>query len=65
MNQFGSDEYGNRDSFKLICQKCGKEGKIVAIHHFGDKLGGNLEKITLEFRCSCGNKYGATIHSDN
>lgn len=64
MRKFGSEEYGNQNGFKVICQNCGKEADVVPIHHFEGKLGGNLEKITLEIRCSCGNKYGATIHSD-
>lgn len=63
MRQFGSDEYGEKDGFKVICQKCGREADVVPTHHFESKLGGDLKKITLEIRCSCGNKYGATIHS--
>ena len=60
MQQFGTNEHGNRDSFKIICQKCGKEGRIVATHHIKDNL---VEKITVEVRCTCGNRYSATIHS--
>lgn len=64
MLQFGSDEYGDRDSFKVVCQKCGKEGRVVATHHYKDIKDNSLEKkITVEMRCSCGNRYGATIHS--
>ena len=61
MRAFGSEEYGNKDSFKITCSKCGKEAWIVPTHHY--KEVGDLEKITLEFRCVCGNKYGATIHN--
>lgn len=60
MYQFGSNEYGNKDDFKVICNKCGREARIVPIHrHDNEKL-----KITLEIRCVCGNKYGATIHEE-
>ena len=63
MKAFGTEEYGNKDGFKVVCNKCGKEAQIVPIHHY--KAGENvqLEKITLELRCTCGNRYGATIHS--
>ena len=59
MEQFGAKEYGNKEGFKILCCKCGKEGWVVPTHHYEDH---GLEKITLEFRCSCGNRYGATIH---
>lgn len=26
MKQFGTNEYGNREGFKIVCCKCGKEG---------------------------------------
>lgn len=61
MRDFGTEEYGNKDGFKIICNKCGKEARVIPTHHY--KEVGNLDKITLEFRCTCGNKYGATIHS--
>lgn len=32
MYQFGSNEYGNKDGFKVICNKCGREARIVPIH---------------------------------
>lgn len=60
MRAFGTEEYGNSDGFNIICNKCGREAQIVPTHHY--KEVGKLEKITLEFRCICGNKYGATIH---
>ena len=60
MNLFGLDGYGDKESFTIKCCKCGKEGDIVPIHQYGDGL--VLEKIILERRCKCGNKYGATIH---
>ena len=59
MRVFGVEEYGNSDGFKIICNKCGREARIIPIHHY--KEAGKLEKITIEFRCICGNKYGATI----
>lgn len=59
MKQFGTDEYGNKDGFHIICEKCGKSAWCVPTHH-SDENG--LKKITFEFRCSCGNRYGATIH---
>lgn len=59
MYQFGSNEYGNKDGFKITCQ-CGREARIVPTHyHDNGKL-----KIALENRCICGNKYGATIHEE-
>lgn len=54
MKAFGINEYGNKDGFKIVCCRCGKEAREYK----------NPEKITLELRCTCGNKYGATIHSD-
>lgn len=63
MKQFGTDEYGNKNGFHIICEKCGKSAWCVPIHHsvhHGDEI--ILKKITFEFRCSCGNEYGATIH---
>ena len=62
MQSFGTEEYGNKDGFKIVCNNCGKEGWVVPTHHYADEEYKNPEKITLEFRCSCGNKYGATIH---
>lgn len=62
MKQFGTNEYGNREGFKIVCCKCGKEGWATPTHHYVDGEYKNPEKITLEFRCSCGNRYGATIH---
>lgn len=60
MRAFGIEEYGNSDGFKIICNKCGREARIIPTHHYNEVV--ELEKITLEFRCICGNKYGATIH---
>lgn len=62
MREFGTEEYGNKDGFKIICNKCGKEARLVPAHYYkGIK---NLDKITLEIRCVCGNRYGATIHKE-
>lgn len=65
MNNFGSNEYGNKEGFKVVCNKCGKEGWIVPIHHYENDDYKNPSRITLELRCSCGNKYGGTIHRCN
>ena len=62
MKQFGINEYGNREGFKIVCCKCGKEGWATSTHHYADGEYKNPKKITFEFRCSCGNRYGATIH---
>ena len=59
MKAFGIEEYGNKDGFTIKCNLCGKEGWVVPIHHCEN---GQVNKITLEFRCICGNRYGATIH---
>jgi len=61
MRAFGTEEYGNKDGFKVICSRCGKEARLVPIHHYKEDY--QNPKITLELRCTCGNKYGATIHS--
>lgn len=62
MKSFGSEEYGNKDGFKITCCNRGKEGWIVPIHYH-DKISIDFSmKITLEFRCICGNRFGATIH---
>ena len=60
MRAFGTNEYGDRDGFKIICNRCGREARIIPIHHYKEL--GKLEKMTLEYRCICGNKYRATIH---
>lgn len=62
MKRFGTNEYGNKEGFKIICNKCGKEGWVVPTHHY-PYIGSIDFKITLEFRCSCGNRYGANIHN--
>ena len=62
MKQFGVNEYGNKEGFKIVCCKCGKEGWAVPTNHYENGEYGNPNKITFEFRCSCGNRYGATIH---
>lgn len=62
MQAFGTEEYGNKDGFKIVCNRCGKQARIVPIHYYNDN---RLEKIDLEMRCTCLNKYGATIHRNN
>lgn len=53
-----------RMDLRLYAAGVGKEARIVPTHHYKDGEYKNPEKITLELRCTCGNKYGATIHSD-
>lgn len=60
MKEFGTNEFGYKDGFKIVCNKCGKEGWLVPIHIYNDDL--TLDRIELEIRCNCGNRYGATIH---
>lgn len=60
MRAFGTKEYGNADGFRIICNSCGREARIIPTHHYKEL--GKLEKMTLEYRCICGNKYGVTIH---
>lgn len=63
MREFGTEPYGDKDGFKVICNKCGKEASIVPISYYED---GNYDKpikIVLEIRCTCGNKYGSTMDS--
>ena len=62
MKQFGVDEIGNRDSFKIICCNCGKEAHMTPTHHYTNIAERELDKITLDFRCSCGNHFITTIH---
>lgn len=64
MRAFGTEEYGNKDGFKIICCKCGKEGWLVPTHHIMKQSKDSSLKITLEFRCVCGNRFGATIHEE-
>ena len=59
MREFGTNEYGNKNGFKIVCQHCGKEARIVPISHINDNH--KTEKLVLEIRCVCGNKYGADI----
>ena len=63
MKQFGTKEYGNKDGFQIICNKCGQEGWVTPCHYYENNDYKNPTKITLEFRCKCGNRYGAIIHS--
>lgn len=64
MKQLGTEEWGNRDGFKIVCQNCGREVDIIDTHFFGKYTDyKNPDKITLSIRCICGNEYGACIHS--
>lgn len=59
MRSFGTNEYGDKNSFTIKCNKCGKEAYAIPTHHYTKNA---LLMITFDFSCSCGNKYGATIH---
>lgn len=61
MRVYGTNEYGNRDGFKIICQNCGREAHFIPTHYIEDN---KTKKIVLEIRCICGNKYGADIHNE-
>lgn len=63
IKEFGTEPYGNPNGFKLICCKCGKPAIIVPTHFYETQDTTAPDKITLELRCTCGNKYGATIHT--
>lgn len=64
IEKFGTEEYGNNNDFSVICNKCGKEAWAVPTHHYSESINGKIAKITFEFRCSCGNKFGASIHHE-
>jgi len=65
MKSFGTDEYGNKNGFKIVCCNCGKEGRLVPTHHYENKTPTDCNlRITLELRCVCGNRFGATIHNE-
>ena len=36
MQSFGTEEYGNKDGFKVICCQCEKEARLVPTHHYND-----------------------------
>ena len=36
MQSFGTEEYGNKDGFKVICCQCRKEARLVPTHHYKD-----------------------------
>lgn len=62
MKPFGTKEYGNQHGFRVICNECHKEAWIVPVTYYSSEDVLNPEKIKLELRCSCGNRYGATIY---
>lgn len=64
IQSFGTEDYGSKESFSIMCNKCGKEAWAVPTHHYSESINGKLAKITLEFRCSCGNRLGASIHHE-
>ena len=33
MRSFGTDEYGNKNGFKVICQRCGREAQVIPTHY--------------------------------
>lgn len=61
MQSFGTNEYGNKDGFTIMCNRCGREAKLVPIHYYENGNYKNPSKITLEIGCICGNKFGATV----
>lgn len=62
---FGTEEYGDQENFAIICKNCGRKAWAVPTHHYNDSDNKNPQKITFEFRCSCGKKFGATIHHNS
>jgi hypothetical protein len=60
MKEFGTNEYGNKEGFVVMCTNCGRNAKIVPVSQTNEK--GKVVKIILEISCICGNKYGATIY---
>ncbi len=66
MRQFGTEECGDRNTFKLICCNCGSEADITTTHHYEvqeDYGEFKVKKITLNFRCLlCNNEFSTTIH---
>jgi protein-arginine kinase activator protein McsA len=60
MREFGTNEYGDKNGFEIKCKRCGNNNaRIVPTSFIED---GKTKKIVLELRCTCGNKYGATIY---
>ncbi len=37
MRAFETEEYGNKDGFKVICCNCGKEARLVPTHFYDNK----------------------------
>ena len=42
MQSFGTEEYGNKNQFKIVCCNCGKEARLVPTHYYED---GDYRKI--------------------
>lgn len=60
MQAFGTDEYGDKNSFEIKCKKCGRNNaRIIPITTTEE---GKIKKLVLEIHCSCGNNCGATIY---
>ena len=34
MREFGTEEYGNKDGFRVIYNHCDREARIVPTHHY-------------------------------
>lgn len=60
--EFGTNSYGDPNSFTVRCNKCGKDAQIVATHCYKPETL-ELEEIVLELRCTCLNRFGGTIHT--
>lgn len=61
MKVFGTNEKGDRNSFKLVCCKCGKEADLVPVTTYLNNQYKFPDIITIELRCRCGNVYTSRI----
>lgn len=60
LKTFGTEEYGS-NTFSIRCEKCGSttNTSLVPVSMIEN---GITEKMLLEARCTCGNRFGATIY---
>ena len=47
MQSFGTEEYGNKNEFKIVCCNCGKEARLVPTHYYEDGDYKNPKSIGL------------------
>ena len=61
MKNFGSNSVGDINSFKLTCNRCGKEAYLVPITYIMDN---GKVKVKIELRCNngCKNKFSSYIY---